>query len=127
MGFLARAVAFCDQAPQVGTRQGGGIRMPSFTESIKVGNQDMALYAAVPSGTGPFPAIVVIQHGGGVDTFVRTMVDRLATAGYAAVAPDLYHRLGPGVERTIRQLKDLEIIADVQATVHRSQLKGLPK
>ena len=95
----------------------GGIRMPSLTESIKVGNQDMALYVAVPSGTGPFPAIVVIQHGNGVDTFVRTMVDRLATAGYAAVAPDLYHRLEPGVERTIRQLTDLEVIADVQATV----------
>ena len=89
--------------------------MPAFIESIKVGNQDMALYVAVPSGTGPFPAIVVIQHGRGVDTFVRTMVDRLATAGYAAVAPDLYHRLGPGVERSIQQLKDPEIIADVQA------------
>ena len=74
--------------------------MPSLTENIKVGNQDMALYAAVPSDQGPFPAIVVIQHGGGVDTFVRAMVDRLASAGYAAVAPDLYHRLGPGVERT---------------------------
>ena len=35
--------------------------MPAFTESIKVGNQAMALYVAVPSGTGPFPAIVVIQ------------------------------------------------------------------
>jgi len=93
------------------------MRMPAFTESSKVGNQDMALYVAVPSGTGPFPAIVVIQHGRGVDMFVRTMVDRLATAGYAAVAPDLYHRLGPGVERSIQQLKDPEIIADVQATV----------
>ena len=91
--------------------------MASLTERMKVGSQEMALYVAVPSDTGLFPAIVVIQHGGGVDTFVRTMVDRLATAGYAAVAPDLYHRLEPGVERTIRQLKDLEIIADVQATV----------
>jgi len=91
--------------------------MASLTERMKVGSQEMALYVAVPSDPGPFPAIVVIQHGGGVDTFVRTMVDRLATAGYAAVAPDLYHRLEPGVERTIRQLQDLEIIADVQATV----------
>jgi dienelactone hydrolase len=45
------------------------------------------------------------------------MVDRRAAAGYAAVAPDLYHRLGPGVERSIQQLKDPEIVADVQATV----------
>src|SRR3989449_11708281 len=91
--------------------------MQAFTESIKVGTQVMALYVAVPSGRGPLPAIVVIQHGSGVDTFVRTMVDRLATAGYAAVAPALYHRLEPGVERTIRQLKDLKIIADAKATV----------
>ena len=91
--------------------------MASLTERITVGNQDMALYVAVPSDTGPFPAIVVIQHGGGVDTFVRTMVARLATVGYAAVAPDLSHRLEPGVERTSRQLTDLEVIADVQATV----------
>src|SRR2546428_13995482 len=91
--------------------------MPSFTKSNKDRTRSMSLYVAVPMGCAPLPAIVVIQHGGGVDTFVRTMVDRLATAGYAAVAPDLYHRLEPGVERTIRQLKDLEIIADVQATV----------
>src|SRR5437667_8608181 len=115
MGFLASIVACCGQAPQMSTRQGGGIRMASFTERIKVGNQEMALYVAVPSDTGPFPAIVVIQHGGGVDTFVRTMVDRLATAGYAAVAPDLYHSLGPGVERRIPQLTALDIYADLRA------------
>ena len=69
--------------------------MPSFVEPIQVDNQDMELYVAVPSGSGPFPAIVVAQHGGGVDTFVRAMADQFAEAGYAAVAPDLYHRLEP--------------------------------
>ncbi len=90
--------------------------MPSFTESIKVGNQDMELYVSLPDDAGPFPAVVVAQHGGGVDRFIRTMADRLAEAGYGAAAPDLYHRLGPD-EQTPRQLKDVEMVADVQATV----------
>ncbi len=93
--------------------------MPSFTETLKVDEQDMTLYMSLPSGSGPSPAVVVIQHLGGVDTFVRTMVDRLAEAGYAAAAPDLYHRLGKDMEPAMRrqQLKDPEIITDVNATV----------
>lgn len=93
--------------------------MPLITETIKVDDQDMTLYGNLPSGSGPFAAIVVIQHAGGVDTFVRAMVDRLAEAGYVAVAPDLYHRLSTDIEPTARrqQLKDLEIITDVNSTL----------
>ena len=91
--------------------------MPSFTETLKVDNQDMELYVSIPDGAGPFPAVVVAQHAGGVDTFICTMADRLAEAGYGAVAPNLYHRLGPDDPRTPRQLIDVEMIVDVQATV----------
>ena len=91
--------------------------MSSFTETIKVDSRDMDLYVSMPDGTGPFPAVVVAQHAGGVDTFICTMTDRLAEAGYVAAAPDLYHRLGPDDSRTPRDLKDAEMIADVQATV----------
>ena len=90
--------------------------MSSFTETIKVDSRDMDLYVSMPDGTGPFPAVVVAQHAGGVDTFICTMTDRLAEAGYVAAAPDLYHRLGPDDSRTPRDLKDAEMIADVQAT-----------
>ena len=91
--------------------------MRSVTESIKVGSQDMELYVSVPDGAGPFPAVVVAQHAGGVDTFIRTMTDRLAEAGYVAVAPELYHRLGPDDQHSPRALKDAEMVSDVQATV----------
>ena len=91
--------------------------MSSFTEIIRVDSRDMDLYVSMPDGTGPFPAVVVAQHAGGVDTFICTMTDRLAEAGYVAAAPDLYHRLGPDDSRTPRDLKDAEMIADVQATV----------
>lgn len=91
--------------------------MPSFTETITVGNYDMPLYVSMPDTTGPLPAVVVAQHAGGVDTFIRTMTDRLAEAGYVAAAPDLYHRLGPDDPRGPRELIDAEMITDIQATV----------
>ena len=102
--------------------------MPSFWESIKVDGADMRLYVSVPSGTGPFPAVVVIQHQGGVDDFMEEMTQRVASAGYAAVAPDLYHRDSPdckddGPTRRARLL-DINVIKDVNATV--DFLRGHP-
>ena len=95
--------------------------MPSFWETIKVDGQDMRVYVSVPSGSGPFPAVVVSQHGGGVDQFIRDMSDRLAGEGYAAAAPELYHRitddmLADGTSR-FSHLSDPEIVADINATV----------
>ncbi len=97
--------------------------MPSFWENIQVDGQDMDMYASVPSGSGPFSAIVVSQHGGGVDRFIQTICDRFAEAGYAAVAPNLYHRVPDDVlngdprPRPWDVLSDPDIVADVNATV----------
>ena len=91
--------------------------MPAFTETIPVSGQTLGLYLSLPEGDGPFPAVVVGMHAGGVDTFIHTMCDRLAEAGYVAAAPDLYHRLGINDTRSPRTLQDLEMIADVEATV----------
>ena len=95
--------------------------MPSFWERIAVGNRDMDVYASVPGGGGPFPAVIVSQHGGGVDQFIRDMADRLAESGFAAVAPNLFHRfteeqLNNRAGR-IQHLSDPEIVADINATV----------
>ena len=43
--------------------------MTSFAEVVAVDDREMDLYLALPEARGPFPAIVVIQHAGGVDTF----------------------------------------------------------
>lgn len=96
--------------------------MPSFTEKLQVNGHPMDMYASVPSGSGPFPAVVIAFHVGGVDEFDRTMADRLAEEGYVAVVPDLFHRLseevlsGPRLGR-LDHLSDPEIIADVNAAV----------
>ena len=97
--------------------------MASFWETIPVDGHDMELYASVPSGQGqgPFPAVIVSQHGGGVDKFIQEMADRLAEAGYAAVAPNLFHRYSgemlAGRSGRVQHLSDPEIVADINATV----------
>ena len=96
--------------------------MSSTWETIQVGRSEMPIYLGIPQESGPFPAVVVSQAAGGVDEFIQTIVDRLAAEGYAAAAPDLYHRTTEEIERasgkTRRQLlDDIEIVADIDATV----------
>jgi len=52
-------------------------------------------YAATPRTVTPrTPGVVVIQHIWGVDATIRDTVRRYAKAGYIAVAPLLYDRVG---------------------------------
>jgi carboxymethylenebutenolidase len=96
--------------------------MKSARDTIIVDDSPMKLYLCQPEETGPFPAVVVIQHQYGVDKFTEEMTDRTAAAGYVAVAPDLYHRDGSdckddGPTRRART-RDVNIIKDVNATVN---------
>ena len=95
--------------------------MASRWEEIKVDNNPTRLYISHPDGAGPFPAVVVIQHQGGVDKFMEEMTERIAAAGFFGVCPDLYHRDAPdcqddGPTRRSR-LRDATVIKDVNATV----------
>ncbi len=88
----------------------------------------MRCYVGAPGGGGPFPALVVIQHAGGVDEFIQNMTDRFASAGYGAIAPELYHRETPeesGEEPLTRmgRLRDAEVVPDVSAAIEH--LKSL--
>jgi len=96
--------------------------MPSFTDKLTVGGSEMNMYAALPDGSGPHPAVVIAFHVGGLDDFDRKMADQLAEAGFVAVVPDLFHRFskevmdGPRLDR-LGHLKDADIIADMNAAV----------
>jgi carboxymethylenebutenolidase len=47
-------------------------------------------YLSLPAGAGPFPAIVVIHEWWGLNSNIEHWADRLASAGWAALAIDLY-------------------------------------
>jgi carboxymethylenebutenolidase len=105
------------------------------TITIKAHNGDeIDAYYAKPDGEGPFPGVVVIQHIFGVDEWIIEACRRLAHHGYAAVAPNLYARIGSlgsgPVEdlaarlRSKGGLNDDTVMGDVQACV--DYLKAQP-
>jgi carboxymethylenebutenolidase len=66
-------------------------------------------YFSVPqpevTGAGPWPGVIVVHDALGIRDDLREVVDRFATAGYLALAPNLYSRGGIRcVQRVFRQL-----------------------
>ncbi len=82
-----------------------------IAEPARIPVSDGALpgYAARPQGNGPFPVVLVIEEIFGVHEYIRDVCRRLAHAGYLAVAPELYARLGD-----LSKMSDVkQIIRDV--------------
>ena len=57
----------------------------------------VAAYRADPTGT-PRGAIVVVQEIFGVNSHIRSVVDRFAADGYVAIAPAMFDRVERGVD-----------------------------
>jgi carboxymethylenebutenolidase len=57
---------------------------------------DIALpyFLARPAAPPPWPGVVVIHEGNGISSQLLRVCQRLAAAGYAAIAPDLFFRAG---------------------------------
>jgi carboxymethylenebutenolidase len=102
--------------------------MPSRWDTVQSDGSEMRCYVSAPDGEGPHPAVVVIQHAGGVDEFVRGMTDRFGGEGYFAIAPDLYHRDDPNTGddplTKMGRLRDTRIITDVNSTVDHLKARG---
>ena len=105
--------------------------MASRSETLTVDGSEMRCYIAVPDAT-PVAAVVVAQHAGGVDAFIRLMTDRFAEAGFAAIAPALYHRQTSANPQAMddamtmmSRLRDGEIVADCNAAI--AHLKTMPE
>lgn len=67
--------------------------------TVKVGDgTEMAAYVARPKQGKQQPGVIVLQEAFGVNSHIRDVADRLAAEGYAAIAPELFHRTAPGFE-----------------------------
>ena len=55
----------------------------------------MSSYCARPQAKGPLPCILVFQEIFGVNCHIRAVVERFASQGFMALAPELFHRTAP--------------------------------
>ena len=95
--------------------------MASSWEKVNVDNSEMLLYTSLPESGGPVPGIVVVHGQSGLENFIKDTTHMLALQGYAAVAPNLYHRDGPDCKddnptRKAR-LRDTGIIKDINGAI----------
>ncbi len=111
------------------------------TESLLVGNSDRSIecYCATPLSYPEKPkgAVIVLHEVFGVNAHIRSVVDRLAFEGYAAIAPNMVQRSAPGFTLDEydaeslalgRSHKDLmtaeQIAADLMLVIHRMRYYG---
>ena len=107
-----------------GTTHGEWIRIAHGADSIRA-------YLAFPERSDRAPAIIVIHENQGLTQWEPTVADRLAKAGYVAVAPDLLSSrfgatpaTGDSARRLIGQLVPDAVGADLDAVF--AHLNGLP-
>ncbi|MEK7777218.1 MAG: dienelactone hydrolase family protein [Chloroflexota bacterium] len=85
------------------------------------GGDYISAYVAKPLGHGPFPGVVLIHHAPGWDEWYWEATRKFAHHGYAAICPNLYHRLGTGdaddvaaKARAAGGVADDQVIGDIE-------------
>jgi carboxymethylenebutenolidase len=62
---------------------------------IKTRDGSCPSYVYRPTGSGPWPAVLVFMDGIGIRPAMLELGERLATYGYFVLLPDLFYRSGP--------------------------------
>jgi carboxymethylenebutenolidase len=73
------------------------IRTDKITLQVADGTT-MNAYVATPAEDTKAPGLLVFQEAFGVNAHIRDVTERFAKQGYVAVAPELFHRTGPGFD-----------------------------
>jgi carboxymethylenebutenolidase len=82
-------------------------------------SKDLPGYYVTPAGTGKFPAVIVLMEAFGLNQWCKSICDRLAQSGFAAIAPDFYRGTTyqytdmANVVAKLKTLNDDAIMSDV--------------
>src|SRR3954464_8301024 len=70
---------------------------------------------ATPDGAGKPPGVVVIQEWWGINDQIKSVAERYAAAGFAAIVPDLYHgKLAKDAEEANKLMSSLDFGKAIQ-------------
>jgi len=58
--------------------------------TYKSGEEEVSAYLAMPEEKGKYPAIIMIHEWWGLNDWIKSMADALASEGYVVLAVDLY-------------------------------------
>tara|TARA_Y100000814_G_scaffold286053_1_gene254687 strand:- start:688 stop:1449 length:762 start_codon:yes stop_codon:yes gene_type:complete len=58
------------------------------------GSRGLTAVLGVPDGAGPWPAVVMVHEAYGINDVMRRQVERLTSAGYLVLMPDLFAQGG---------------------------------
>jgi len=138
--FVAHHNCKIDAIMGGGRRPRDGVTIRDVKDAITAGTvtfaarsgDEIEAYLAQPVGGPAAGGVVVIHHAPGFDAGTKEITRRFATWGYAAVCPNLNHRLAPGAEpddaaaaaRARGGKADDELLDDVAGAV--AYLRALP-
>jgi len=100
--------------------------LETLDTTVTSGKDKLPVYIARPKGAGPFPTVIVIHEIFGVHAYIKDVCRRLANAGYAAVAPDLFFRYGDATKisdidklraEIVSKAAQSEVLGDLDALV----------
>ncbi len=91
-----------------------GVPVRTGRAEIETADGVMVVHVAHPDGVGPFPAVIVYMPASGIRDELIGIAQRIASAGYYTVLPNLYYRLAANVDIDANRLgqADYQPVAD---------------
>lgn len=86
-------------------------------DNVSVDDSIMRCYLTKPREVNG-PGVLVCMHGPGVDDFIRDICERLASSGFAAIAPDFYHRQSEPRVESWTKIRDTEALRDMAKAIN---------
>jgi carboxymethylenebutenolidase len=99
---------------------------------VPVKDGQIPAYRAMPATGTNFPTVIVVEEIFGVHEHIKDLCRRLAKAGYFAIAPELYSRLGDvtklsniqEIMAVVNKAPDTQVMSDLDATVAYAKSSG---
>jgi carboxymethylenebutenolidase len=131
-GFAASVAPTGDLLAQTISTSAAGLRTGEVRIMTRDGLQ-MPAYFALPAGVQAAPTVLVVQEIFGVHEYIRDVCRRLAQAGYCAIAPELFFRMGDPsryesaaqiVQTLVPKITDDAVMADLDSTADYIHVNG---
>src|SRR3954468_21278018 len=91
----------------------------TFRQDLRMPDIALPYFLSLPAAPGPWPGVVVIHEGNGMSPQLLRVCQRLAGEGYAAIAPDLFFRVGgtggADIPTMMGSIDDVRTPADIEA------------